>query len=214
VATTLIGVNDALAVKLWAKRLAYDIVYRTDISPLIGDDDNAVIQRKSETQKGAGDQVTFALMKKLTQDGITENQTAQGNGESLSLYSDAILINELLFNVGIPNKSRSVDAQRTLLDLRSAARRGLKTLWGERMSVTFFNHVCLRDVPAPLAGHVAAHLDLDGPVARHPEGRHAGRRSVEEPDLHGRSRHVQRCRAAHVGAASEGRQLPANTQRD
>jgi hypothetical protein len=65
----------------------------------------------------------------------------------------------------------------------------------------------VRDVPAPLAGHVAAHLDLDGPVARHPEGRHAGRRSVEEPDLHGRSRHVQRCRAARVGAASEGRQL-------
>ncbi len=141
-ATTLIGVNDALAVKLWAKRLAYDIVYRTDISALIGEDDNAIIQLKSETSKGAGDQVTFALMKKLTQDGITENQTAQGNGESLSLYSDAILINELLFNVGIPNKGRSIDAQRTLLDLRGAARRGLKTLWGERMSIWFFNQVC------------------------------------------------------------------------
>ncbi len=141
-ATTLIGVNDSLAVKLWARRLAYDIVYRTDISALIGEDDNSIIQMKSDTAKGAGDQVTFALMKKLLQDGITENQTAQGNGESLSLYSDAILINELLFNVGIPNKGRSIDAQRTLLDLRSAARRGLKTLWGERMSVTFFNHVC------------------------------------------------------------------------
>jgi hypothetical protein len=81
-------------------------------------------------------------MKKLTQDGITENQTAQGNGESLSLYSDAVLINELLFNVGIPNKGRSIDAQRTLLDLRTAARRGLKTIWGERLSLTFFNHVC------------------------------------------------------------------------
>lgn len=141
-ATTLIGVNDALAVKLWAKRLAYDIVYRTDISALIGESDNDIIQIKSETSKGAGDQVTFQLMKKLTQDGITENQTAQGNGESLSLYSDAILVNELLFNVGIPNKGRSIDAQRTLLDLRTAARRGLKTLWGERMSQTFFNHVC------------------------------------------------------------------------
>ncbi len=141
-ATTLIGVNDANAVKLWAKRLAYDIVYKTDISPLIGESENDIIQMKSETAKGAGDQVTFSLMKKLSQDGITENQTAQGNGESLSLYTDAILINELLFNVGIPNKGRSIDAQRTLLDLRSAARRGLKTLWGERMSTAFFNQVC------------------------------------------------------------------------
>lgn len=141
-ATTLIGVNDANAVKLWAKRLAYDIVYRTDISALIGDDDNSIIHLKSETAKGAGDQVTFSLMKKLTQDGITENEVAQGNGESLSLYTDAILINELLFNVGIPNKGRSIDAQRTLLDLRGAARRGLKQLWGERLSVSFFNQVC------------------------------------------------------------------------
>ena len=67
-ATTLIGVNDALAVKLWAKRLAFDIVYRTDISALIGESDDSIIQLKSETSKGAGDQVTFALMKKLTQD--------------------------------------------------------------------------------------------------------------------------------------------------
>jgi N4-gp56 family major capsid protein len=141
-ATTLIGVNDANAVKLWAKRLAYDIVYRTDISPLIGDDENSIIQMKSDTAKGAGDQVTFSLMKKLAGDGFTENEVAQGNGESLSLYTDAILINELGHVVGIPNKGRSIDAQRTLLDLRSAGRRGLKTWWGERMSVSFFNQVC------------------------------------------------------------------------
>lgn len=141
-ATTLIGVNDANAVKLWAKRLAYDIVYRTEISPLIGESDNDIIQMKSDTAKGSGDQVTFSLMKKLSGDGFTENEIAQGNGEALSIYTDAILINELGHVVGIPNKGRSIDAQRTLLDLRSAGRRGLQTWWGERLSVSFFNQVC------------------------------------------------------------------------
>jgi N4-gp56 family major capsid protein len=142
VATTLIGVNDANAVKLWAKRAFFDLIYRTDLSPFIGESENDVIQLKSETSKGAGDQVTFSLFKNLNQDGVTENETAQGNGESLSIFTDAILINELLAIVGIPNKGRSIDAQRTLLDLRGAARRLLKNWWGKRLSVSFFNQVC------------------------------------------------------------------------
>lgn len=141
-AQTTFGVNDANAVKLWRKRLAYDIVFRTDISPLIGEDDNSIIQLKSETSKSAGDQVTFSLMKKLTGDGFTESEIAQGNGESLSIYSDAILINELGHVVGIPNRGRSIDAQRVPFDLRQAGRRGLRTWWGERLSVSFFNQVC------------------------------------------------------------------------
>src|SRR4051812_34425939 len=83
-ATTTFGVNDANAVKLWAKRLQYDVIYRTEISALIGDDPNSIIQMKSETAKSAGDQVTFSLMAKLTGDGFTENELAEGNGESLS----------------------------------------------------------------------------------------------------------------------------------
>lgn len=141
-AQTSFGVNDALAVKLWGRRLEYDIVYRTDISPLIGTDENSIIQLKTETGKEAGDKVTFPLMKKLTGDGFTENEIAEGNGESLSLYSDAILINELGHVVDIPNKGRSIDAQRVPVNLRQAARNGLRTWKSERMSVTFFNHVC------------------------------------------------------------------------
>lgn len=141
-ATTTFGTNDALTVKLWDSRLSYDIVYRTDLSPLIGEDENSIIHLKTETNKSAGDQVTFALMKKLTGDGFTESEVAEGNGESLSLYSDAIVINELGHVVGIPNAGRSIDDQRVTFDTRQAARKGLRDWWGERMSVTFFNHVC------------------------------------------------------------------------
>ena len=139
---TNFAVNDALAVKLWGRRLEYDIVYRTDISPLIGEDENSIIQLKTETSKDAGDKVTFPLMKKLTGDGFGEGEIAEGNGESLSLYSDSIYINELGHVVNIPNKGRSIDAQRVPVNLRQAARNGLRTWKSERMSVSFFNHVC------------------------------------------------------------------------
>lgn len=141
-ATTTFGVNDALTVKQWARRLEYDIVYRSDISSLIGEDSNSIIHLKTETSKDSGDKVTFPLMKKLTGDGFTSGEIAEGNAESLSLYSDAIVINELGHNVSVPNKGRSIDAQRVPFDLRSAARNGLKTWWNERLSYMFFVQMC------------------------------------------------------------------------
>lgn len=141
-AQTTFGVNDALAVKLWARRLEYDVIYRTDISALIGTSPNSIIHLKTETQKESGDRVTFPLMKKLTGDGFTEGEVAEGNGESLSLYSDNVLINELGHVVDIPNNGRSIDAQRVPVNLRDAAKTGLRGWKAERMSTVFFNHVC------------------------------------------------------------------------
>lgn len=140
-ATTSFGQNDALAVKLWSKMLDAEALKATDIAPLIGDDTNSIIQRKVETSKGKGDQVTFALRMQLTGDGFTENETAEGNGESLTLYSDAILINELGHVVGVKSEN-TIDAQRIPFDLRAEARDGLADWFAKRMSVAFFNQVC------------------------------------------------------------------------
>lgn len=139
---TTFGVNDANAVKHWGRSLEFDTVYRSDISSMIGTDSNSIIHLKEETSKDKGDKVTFSLMKKLTGDGFTEGEPAEGSGESLSLYADSVLINELGHVVKIPNDGRSIDAQRVRPDLRRAAKNGLATWFKERLSVTFFNHVC------------------------------------------------------------------------
>lgn len=141
-AETRFARGDALTVEHWARGLEYDIVYRSPISAMIGTSENSIIQRKTETSKDAGDKVTFSLMAKLTGDGFTENEIAQGNGESLSLYTDSLVINELGHVVDIPSPNRSIDSQRVRVPLRQAARRGLKTWFQERMAVSFFNQVC------------------------------------------------------------------------
>ncbi len=141
-ATTNFGTGDALTQKKWASQLGYDVIYRTDLAPMIGTSDNSIIHLKTELNKGKGDAVTFPLMKKLTGEGFSEGQIAEGNGESLSLYSDAIVINELGHVVGVPNNGRAIDSQRVAIPLRQAARNGLASWKQERMSVTFFNHVC------------------------------------------------------------------------
>jgi len=140
-ATTSFPVNDALAVKLWSKTLDNEALKYTDIGPLIGDSPNSIIHRKVETSKGPGDQVTYGLRMQLSGAGFTENQLAEGNGESLTIYSDKIIINELGHVVGVKN-SNTIDAQRVPFNLREEARDGLADWYAKRFSVAFFNQVC------------------------------------------------------------------------
>jgi len=138
---TNFGVNDSLAVKLWSKTLDAEALKYTDIGPLIGDSPNAIIHRKIETSKGPGDSVTYGIRMQLTGPGFTENQLAEGNGESLSIFSDAIVINELGHVVSVKN-GNTIDAQRVPFNLREEARDGLADWYAGRFSIAFFNQVC------------------------------------------------------------------------
>jgi N4-gp56 family major capsid protein len=139
--TTTFPVNDANAVKLWSKKLSIEAVKATDVAAYIGDDAGSIIHRKTETEKGKGDQVTFSLRVQLTGDGFTEGQPAEGNGESLTIYSDAIVINELGHVVGVMSEN-SIDDQRVPFNMRDEARAGLAEWFQKRLSVTFFNQIC------------------------------------------------------------------------
>lgn len=145
-AETRFARGDALTVEHWSRLLAYDIVYRSPIGPMIGKSEDSIIHLKDDISKDKGDKVTFGLLAKLTGEGFTENEIAQGNGEALSLFSDAITVNELGHVVDIPNPGRSIDSARVRVPLRAAARRGLRTWWQERLAVSFFNQVCSNTV--------------------------------------------------------------------
>lgn len=140
-AITNYGVNDALAVKLWEKKLDHEALKFTDINPLVGTDQNSIIQLKTNMQKGPGDQVTFGIRMQLQGAGFTENQLAEGNGESLTTYNDRVLINELGHVVGVKSEN-SIDQQRVPFNLRDEARMGLSDWYAKRFSVAFFNQVC------------------------------------------------------------------------
>jgi N4-gp56 family major capsid protein len=139
--TTSFGVNDTLAQKLWSKSLTAAARDSLEIAPLMGEDEDSIIHVKSETKKNTGDKVTFGLVARLTQDGKTENETAEGNGEALSIYADSLLINELNAIVGVKSEN-TIDQQRVPFDLRDEAKRRLADWWADRLSTTFFNQVC------------------------------------------------------------------------
>jgi N4-gp56 family major capsid protein len=140
-ATTTYGVNDAMAVKLWSKKLAVEALKYTAIGPLIGTSADSIIQRKDELSKGPGDKVTYGLRTQLQGDGVSEGEVLEGNEESLTTYSDAVVINELAHAVKVRNKNR-IDQKRVPFDLRDEAKSGLRDWYAKRMSVSAFNQLC------------------------------------------------------------------------
>ncbi|MGF3026517.1 N4-gp56 family major capsid protein [Methylobacterium aquaticum] len=139
--TTAFGLNDALAVKLWSKKLAAEATKALDIAPLFGEGTGSVIQIKTETSKGPGDSITFGLRMQLSGNGFTSSDRAEGNGEQLTTNSDKVSIDELGHVVGVRSKN-TIDQQRIPFDLREESRAGLADWFQLRTSVTFFNHVC------------------------------------------------------------------------
>lgn len=135
-AITKFGVNDALAVKTWARTLAVEALKATPIAPLIGESADSIIQQKMEPAKQGGDKVTFGLRMQLVGAGVTENQTLEGNEESLTTYADSVLINELDHAVKVKG-SNTIDNQRILFDARAEAKAGLRDWFAKRMSIGF-----------------------------------------------------------------------------
>ena len=74
------------ALKHWSKLLSMSARDTTAIAPLMGEDENSIMHVKTETKKGEGESVTFALLARLSSAGFTEAQTGIGNPRRMTRY--------------------------------------------------------------------------------------------------------------------------------
>lgn len=140
-AVTNYGVNNALAVKLWAKTLSVEAIPETYVGRFIGTDANSLLHLKTDLKKSAGDKLTYGLRVQLSGDGVTEGSPLEGNEESLTTYDDSLFINQLRHAVRVASED-TIDAQRVPFDLRMEAKDGLRDWYADRFDTTFFNHIC------------------------------------------------------------------------
>jgi N4-gp56 family major capsid protein len=135
---TAYGVNAPEAVKLWSKRLAREALKATFIQKFIGESDDSLIQLKPETGKSAGDRVTVTLRMQLTGDGVQGDGTLEGNEESLTTYTDNLLIDQLRHAVRSKGK---MTQQRIPFSIRDESMSGLRDWWAGRLDAAFFNQI-------------------------------------------------------------------------
>jgi len=137
-ATTTYGVNHALAVKAWSRRLFHEVIGEQYFSKFIGEDSNSMVQMQTETNKAAGDRVRVGLRMLLTGAGIAGDNTLEGNEEALTTYSDDVFVDQLRHSTRSNGK---MTEQRVHFSLREENRAALRDWWQERLQVWMANQL-------------------------------------------------------------------------
>ena len=132
------GVNDALAVKVWAKKLFVESLKSTILDKFIGTDNNSAIQVKDDLSKGSGDKITYGLRMQLGGDGTIGDSTLEGNEEALTTFTDKIYIDQLRHAVKVVG---NMSQQRVNFDIRAEAQSGLVDWWADRMDSGYINQL-------------------------------------------------------------------------
>ena len=137
-ATTTYGTNAPNVVKLFSRKLFREALKQTTFAPYMGESSDSMIQVLSDTRKGPGDQITYQLRMQLSGAGVAGDGTLEGNEEALTVYTDALKIDQLRHAVRSGGK---MSDQRIPLSVREEARMGLTDWWADRIDTALINQL-------------------------------------------------------------------------
>jgi N4-gp56 family major capsid protein len=127
---------DALRQELWSKDLLDDVMRDVEnIMRFAGTDANNVVQINRDLMKEKGDTETFGLVARLSGFGVTGDDELEGNEESMSSFSEQVLIDQIRNAVRLKGK---LDAQKVVYDQIASARENLRIWMKEFLAQQIF----------------------------------------------------------------------------
>ncbi|AUR11204.1 hypothetical protein PhaeoP48_01207 [Phaeobacter inhibens] len=112
-----------LTVQQWDDKFFVEHVQQNRFAGEMGTDENAIIQVNEDLTKKKGESITFALVNRLTGTGVENGGTIEGNEEDMDSRSFQLKVRDRGHGV----RSHRWDNQISAIDLRKAAKQGLKT---------------------------------------------------------------------------------------
>ena len=137
-ARTIIGVNDAKAVKRWAGLLALDTSQKSYFNQRFmgrGAEAEVPIQILTDLESDAGEQITYDLLAELKMAPVEGEDTLEGKEESQKFYTDAIYIDQARCGV---NTGGRMTRKRTLHNLRARAIQQQSDWWARLFDELLF----------------------------------------------------------------------------
>lgn len=135
---TLIGVNDAQAVKKWSNALGVAVnktAYFARKMMGMGKDSRLPIQRMDELESDAGDEVTFDLLMPMNMEPVIGDEPLDGKEQPLKYYTDKLRIDQVRGGVDLGSR---MTRKRTLRNIRTDAKRVQTDWWARLYDELFF----------------------------------------------------------------------------
>lgn len=137
-ARTIIGVNDAKAVKKWAGMLAYDTSHKSYFNSRFmarGAEAEVPVQILTDLESDAGEQISYDLLAELKMAPVEGEDILEGKEEGQKFYTDQIYIDQARCGV---NTGGRMTRKRTLHNLREKAKRQQSSWWARLMDELMF----------------------------------------------------------------------------
>ena len=136
---TIVAFGDPKAQRKWSANLAVDARKKSYFeNRFIGTDDNAVIQRKTELETGAGDRISFDLCVQMRNRPTYGDQRLDGKEESLKFYTDEVIIDQVRHAASAGGK---MSRKRTAHDMRMIAKNRLGDYFSRLVDELFFMYL-------------------------------------------------------------------------
>lgn len=136
--STVVGLNDAKAVKLWSSNLVVAISresYWQRKYMGAGEDTPMPVMMLTDLEREAGEQVSYDLSMQIGGETIEGDAKAEGSGEQLRFASDKVYINQARKAVSCGGR---MTRKRTVHDLRKIGRNRLKEYFARWFDEQFF----------------------------------------------------------------------------
>jgi N4-gp56 family major capsid protein len=127
--------STGLTPQIWDDNFFTEYLRESRFKPYMGTGEANMIQVKEDLTKKKGDSITFALVNKLDGAGVTGTGTLEGNEEAMDSRSFRLYVDKIRNGVRIPE----MEEQRSVIDLRDAARSVLKTWISELTKTSIIN---------------------------------------------------------------------------
>src|SRR4051812_10351883 len=113
----------------WDSDFFMEYVRRNQFSRYFGTDESAMIQIREDLTRKPGDTIVFPAVRRLIGAGVTGNTVLEGNEEILNARSMTLSVGVIRHGVAVSDW----DDQKSVIDLRNAARSALMTWELEKM---------------------------------------------------------------------------------
>jgi N4-gp56 family major capsid protein len=140
-AKTIIGLNDAKAVKRYSAFLAVDVGRKSYFNKKfmgVGVEAQTPIQTLPHLENDAGEQITYDLVMQLKMQPVEGDNTLEGKEEDLKFYTDNVYIDQARGGV---NTGGRMTRKRTIHDLRKIARARQGEWWARIFDELLFMYL-------------------------------------------------------------------------
>ena len=140
-ADTTFATGSAQAVKIYSALTFKEALEKTYINKFLGkkaDDTNAVIVRKDDLEKSAGERIYYDLLMAATGAGVKGDNEIEDYEEEMTYHQDSVYIDQLRN----AHSWRRMGQQRTLHNLRTDARANLSSWFARKYDEYMFRYLC------------------------------------------------------------------------